>query len=152
MNTQDKSTFVYVTYIRTTPEKLWDKLTLTGAPREFFWATVMTSDLKAGSPWKQEAPDGTLLDSGQVLEIDPPKKLVLSWNNHYKPEMKAEGEARMTYSIEPQDGMVKLTVLHEINVSDSKLIVGVSKGWPVILSSLKSLLETGEPLEDTRSF
>lgn len=149
----EKSTFVYVTFIRTTPEKLWDKLTETGVQREFFFASVMTSELKVGSAWKQEAPDGTLLDSGKVLEVDPPKRLVLSWRNHYKAEMKEEVEARMTYEIEPKDGgMVKLTVLHESDVAQSKLIKGVSNGWPIILSSLKTLLETGEALEDTRTW
>jgi uncharacterized protein YndB with AHSA1/START domain len=148
----EKSTFVYVTYIRTTPEKLWEKLTETGFTREFFFATTMESDLKVGSPWKQVAPDGTLLDSGEVVEIDPPKRLVLSWTNAYKPELNAEGASRMTYELEPNGEMVKLTVLHEMDRGQSKTIQAVSNGWPIILSSLKSLLETGESLEETRTW
>ena len=150
MSTQDKSTFVYVTYIRTTPDKLWQALTLTSTPRPFLWDSVMTSELKAGAPWKQEAPDGTLLDAGEILEIDPPRKLVLTWRNESKPEINAEGPSRMSYDLEPQGDLVKLTLIHEIDRGQSKLIQSVSNGWPAVLSSLKSLLETGEALTPGR--
>jgi len=84
------------------------------------------------------------------LEIDPPKKLVLSWANQFMPEMQAEGPSRLTYELEQQGDMVKLTLVHEIDKPESKLIGAVSNGWPAILASLKSLLETGESLEATR--
>ena len=148
----EKSTFVYVTYIRTTPEKLWAALTQTEIPREFFFATTLKSEMKVGATWKQVAPDGTLIDSGEILEMDPPKRLVLTWRNHYKPDMQAEGDSRMTYTLEPKDEVVKFTVIHEIDKGQSKFIEGVSNGWPIILSSLKSLLETGKPLEETRTW
>lgn len=148
----EKSTFVYVTYIRTTPEKLWEKLTETGVKREFFWATMLESELKVGATWKHVAPDGTLVDSGEILEMDAPKRLVLKWRNEIKPEMKAEGYSRMSYELEPKGEMVKLTVLHEMDRGQSQFIQAVSNGWPTILSSLKSLLETGEALEETRNW
>jgi uncharacterized protein YndB with AHSA1/START domain len=148
----EKSTFVYVTFIRTTPEKLWEALTQTEVPRQFFFATALEAEWKVGGTWKSTAPDGTLVDGGEVLEIDPPKRLVLKWRNEHKPECKAEGYSRMTYELEPKDDMVKLTVLHEMDKGQSVFIQGVSGGWPIILSSLKSLLETGEPLEDTRTW
>jgi uncharacterized protein YndB with AHSA1/START domain len=148
----EKSTFVYVTFIRTTAEKLWEKLTLTGVAREFFWATVMESELKVGCAWKQVAPDGTLVDSGEVVEIDAPKRLVLTWRHEMRAEMNEEGYSRMTYELEPKGDMVKLTVLHEMDKGQSKFIEAVAGGWPIILSSLKSLLETGESLEETRSW
>jgi len=151
MNTE-KSTFVYVIYIRTTPEKLWAKLTETGTAREFFWATELHADWKVGGAWKSTAPDGTLVDGGEVLEIDPPKRLVLKWRHEMQPEKKAEGDSRMTCELEPKGEMVKLTVIHEMNRGQSKFIQAVSNGWPTILSSLKSLLETGEALEDTRTW
>jgi uncharacterized protein YndB with AHSA1/START domain len=95
-------------------------------------------------------PDGQVCDRGEVLEIDPPRKLVLSWCKESLPEMHAEGFSRLTYELESQGDEIKLTILHEIDKPDSKLIQGVSGGWPRILASLKSLLETGESLESTR--
>jgi len=148
----EKSTFVYVTYIRTTPEKLWAKLTETGVPREFFWATELHADWKVGAAWKSTAPDGTVVDGGKVLEFDAPKRLVLSWLHEMQPEKKEEGYSRMTYELEPKDETVKLTIIHEMDRGQSKFIQAVSNGWPTILSSLKSLLETGEALSETRSW
>jgi uncharacterized protein YndB with AHSA1/START domain len=147
-----KSTFVYVTYIRTTPEKLWQALTQPEFTRQFFMATVQESEWKAGAPWKIVAPDGTVADSGEIVEIDPPNRLVLKWQSQLKPELTEEGFSRMTYALEPQAEMVKLTVLHEMEREGSKLIQAVSRGWPLILSSLKSLLETGASLEETRTW
>ena len=97
-------------------------------------------------------PDGRLADHGEVLEIEPHRRLVLSWQNEFKPELRAEGFSRMTYLLEPRDDMVKLTVMHEIDRPQSKLIEAVSGGWPLILASLKSLLETGESLAATRKW
>ena len=85
-----------------------------------------------------------------MVEIDPPRRLVLKWRNEFRPELKAEGYSRLTYQLEPMAGTVKLTVLHEIDRPESKFIGAVSGGWPLILASLKSLLETGESLEETR--
>ena len=95
-------------------------------------------------------PDGRVGDSGTVLEIEPERRLVLSWRNEFKPEMHAEGYSRMTYELEPIGSSVKLALTHEMDKPDSILISAVSSGWPHILSSLKSLLETGESLEETR--
>ncbi|MGH8046203.1 MAG: SRPBCC family protein [Chthoniobacterales bacterium] len=148
----EKSTFVYVTFIRTTPEKLWAALTQPEFTRQFFFDTVQECEWKVGSPWKIVAPDGATIDSGEVLEVDPPKHLVLKWRNEYKPEAKAEGYSRMTYTLEAKGDMVKFTVLHEMDKGQSVFIQQVSNGWPIILSSLKTLLETGESLEETRSW
>ena len=95
-------------------------------------------------------PDGRVADAGQVLELEPGRRLVLSWRNEFKPELREEGYSRCTYELEPQGESVKLTVIHEIDRPDSKLIEAVSGGWPHILASLKSLLETGESLVETR--
>ena len=148
----EKSTFVYVTYIRTTPEKLWAKLTETGVAREFFWATALQAEWKVGGAWNSTAPDGTVVDGGEVVEIDPPVRLVLTWRHEMQREKKAEGYSRATFQLEQKEGMVKLTVIHEMDRGQSKFIEAVSNGWPTILSSLKSLLETGEALEDTRTW
>jgi uncharacterized protein YndB with AHSA1/START domain len=145
-----KSKFVYVTYIRTTPKKLWQALTDPKFLRQYFFGATHESEWKRGSSWCIKAPDGRMVDSGEVLESKPPRKLVLKWRNELVPEYRAEGYTRMTYEIEKSGSSVKLTVTHEMNKAGSKFIDGVANGWPPILSSLKSLLETGESLVETR--
>jgi uncharacterized protein YndB with AHSA1/START domain len=93
--------------------------------------------------------DGGVADAGEVLEVDPPKRLVLKWRNEFRPELHDEGFSRATFILEPTGDVVKLTVEHEIDRQGSKFIEAVSNGWPMILSSLKSLLETGAALERT---
>jgi uncharacterized protein YndB with AHSA1/START domain len=140
--------FVYVTYIRTTPEKLWDALTKPEFTRAYWCETWQDCDWQAGSPWRIMIPDGRVADSGEVLELDRPHRLELSWRNEFT-DMKAEGYSRATFELEPTGNTVKLTVTHEMEQEGSNFIASVSKGWPHILSSLKSLLETGKPLEET---
>jgi uncharacterized protein YndB with AHSA1/START domain len=147
-----ESRFVYVIYIRTTPERLWQALLDPEFTRQFWVGTWQECEWKAGASWKLMLPDGRVGDSGEVVEIDPPRRLVLSWRNEFKPELRAEGSSRMTYTLEPVGGSVRLTVVHEIGRPDSKFIEGVSHGWPHLLSSLKSLLETGVSLEETRQW
>lgn len=143
------SKFFYVTYIRTTPEKLWQALVDPEFTRQYWCETRQESEWKVGSPWKAFAPGDRLADEGEIIEIDRPKKLVLTWRNHLFPELNAEGHSRLTYELEPVGDSVKLTLTHEIDRPDSKLIEAVSGGWPHILASLKSLLETGKPLAET---
>src|SRR5688500_11947323 len=121
--------FVYVTFIRTTPEKLWEALTKPEFTRKYWFGSQLESDWKAGAPWQLQAPDGRLTDSGKVLEIDPPRRLVLSWRNEFVPEMRAEEYSRAMFELEKQGEAVKLTVTHEIDKKGSKLIKGVSGGW-----------------------
>jgi len=90
--------------------------------RQYFFDTTQECEWKLGATWKMGAPDGTVTASGEVLEIEPAKRLVLKWRNEYKPEAKAEGYARMTYTLEPEGDRVKLTVLHEMDVDQSKFI------------------------------
>jgi uncharacterized protein YndB with AHSA1/START domain len=145
-----QSQFVYVIYIRTTPEKLWEALTKPEFTRQFWAGTWQDCEWKQGASWKLMIPDGRLGDSGEVVELEPLKKIALTWRNEFRPEMREEGFSRMTYELEKMEDSVKLTVRHEIDKPDSKLIQAVSNGWPPLLSSLKSLLETGESLEFTR--
>jgi uncharacterized protein YndB with AHSA1/START domain len=144
------SRFVYVTYIRTTPEKLWRALLDPEFTRRYWCETWQDCEWKSGASWQIMIPDGRVADSGEVLEIEPERRLVLSWRNQFKPELRGEGDSRMTYELETRGEVVKLTVIHEMDKPDSKLIQAVSNGWPLILASLKSLLETGESLEATR--
>ena len=147
-----KDQFIYVTYIRTTPEKLWKALIEPEFTRRFWCNTTQQSEWKPGASWKILMPDGRVADSGEVVEIEPNRRLVLKWRNEFRPELKAEGYSRMTYELEKEGNSVKLTVIHEIEKEGSKFIEAVSSGWPHILASLKSLLETGESLEETREW
>jgi uncharacterized protein YndB with AHSA1/START domain len=139
-----------VTYIRTTPEKLWQALLEPEFTRQFWSETWQECEWKKGASWRLMIPDGRVADTGEVLEIEPMRRLVLSWRNEFKPELREEGYSRMTYELEQQGDSVKLTVRHEMDKADSKFIDAVSNGWPAIMASLKSLLETGESLEFTR--
>jgi uncharacterized protein YndB with AHSA1/START domain len=145
-----ESRFVYVTYIRTTPQKLWQALIEPEFTRRYWVETWQESEWKPGASWRLMIPDGRIGDSGEILEIEPERRLVLTWRNEFKPEMREEGYSRMTMELEQQGEAVKLTVIHEMDKPDSKLIDAVSNGWPMLLASLKTLLETGESLEASR--
>ncbi len=140
------SRFVYVTYIKTTPKKLWDALLLPQFTRQYFFGVTLETDWKAGSPWKMVQPDGSVSDAGEVLEVAPPKRLVLKWRNE-SPSMKREGYTRCTFDISEERGLTKLEVVHEADMDNSKTIGAISTGWPMILSGLKTLLETGKVLK-----
>ena len=145
-----ESKFVYVTYIRTTPDKLWKALTEPEFTMKWWCETRQRSDWRKGSSWQLTAPGDRVADSGEVLEIDPPNRLVVSWRNELFADIRAEGYSRYAFEIEQAGGCVKLTVTHEMAKPGSKLIEKVAGGWPVLLASLKSLLETGDALELTR--
>lgn len=146
------SRFVHVTHIRTTPERLWQALLDPEFTRRYFMETWVESDWEPGTAWRRKVPDGRVINSGQVLEVEPCRRLVLTWRHEpdFYPELHAEGYSRCTFELEQKGDCVKLTIIHEMNKPDSKLIQAVSGGWPLFLSSLKSLLETGEPLEGSR--
>jgi uncharacterized protein YndB with AHSA1/START domain len=144
MTSAAASTFVYVTFIRTTPEKLWTALTSPDLMKDYWFGMHCESDWTPGSPWRLVFADGRVADAGEIVEADPNRRLAIKWRNEFKPELKAEGYALCTFELEPADGAVKLTVIHEMDRAESKFIEAVSGGWPRILSNLKSLLETGE--------
>ena len=137
---------VYVIYIATTPEKVWVALTSSAFTTKYFFGRTVESDWKKGSKWLLRMPDGRVDVVGEVRESDPPRKLVLSWNVDWLPEKLPE--AIVTYEIEAAgDGLVRLTMTEAHPTPISKtLLEGGRKGWPMILSGLKSLLETGKPL------
>lgn len=143
-----QSQFVYVIFIRTTPEALWDALTNPERMRDYWFGMHQESDWKPGSPWKMVFQDGRVADSGRILEAAPPNHLAIEWRNGFREELRAEGFSRCTYDLEPRiGGVVKLTITHQSAAPNSKVIEAVSGGWPSVLSSLKSLLETGEAME-----
>lgn len=144
------SKFVYVTYIRTTPEKLFDALTNPEFTRQYWFGITPESTWAVGAAWKLKFSDGRIADTGEVLEYDPPRRLVLKWRNEFMPELKAEGFSRCVMEIEPAGEMVKLTISHSMDKTGAVFIEKVSGGWPKILSSLKSLLETGKALPEAK--
>jgi uncharacterized protein YndB with AHSA1/START domain/DNA-binding transcriptional ArsR family regulator len=151
--------FAYTTYIKTTPERLWQALTEPAFTRRY-WEATFETDWKPGSPMVWEQSGVRIADPEQVvLESEPYRRLSYTWHT-FTPEFaakfelsdevmeKATGEKRskVTFEIEPVGEMVKLTVIHDDFEPDSVVLESVSQGWPELLSSLKSLLETGEPL------
>jgi uncharacterized protein YndB with AHSA1/START domain len=138
-----RSTFVYVSYIRTTPEKLWSALTDAEFMKQYWFGVHGESQWTAGSPWKSVSPHGQILDAGEIVEAEPPRRLVIRWQHQDKPELKAEGESLCAIELEPSGTAVKLSITHTIEREPSKLIEAVSGGWPKVISNLKSLLETG---------
>jgi uncharacterized protein YndB with AHSA1/START domain len=149
-----KPAFVYVTFIRTTSERLWSALTTPEFMRQYWFGMHCESDWKPGSPWKLVFADGRIADAGEIVEANPPQRLVIKWRNEWNAEMMAEGHSLCTFEIEavpdasPQ--AVKLSITHAIERPESKFIEAVSGGWPRIISNLKSLLETGSVVLPTK--
>ena len=138
-----RSTFVYVTYIRTTREKLWAALTDPEFMKQYWFGVRCESQWTAGSAWKLVSGDGQVFDAGEIVEAEPPRRLVIRWQHQKRPELKVEGDSLCTMELEADGTAVKLSITHSIGQEHSKLIEAVSGGWPKVLSNLKSLLETG---------
>ena len=142
-----KPDYVYVTYISTTPEKLWAAL-MDGEMTKQYWGVKRNvSDWKVGSQWEHQDYDDArdVAITGEVLESDPPKKLVLTWG---QPGVKdKEKISQVTFELQPFFDAVKLTVTHDH--LDEAMLNGISEGWPAILSSLKTMLETGHAMPMT---
>ncbi len=156
-----KPEFVYTTYIKTTPEQLWEALT-EPAFTSRYWGATLISDWKVGSPVVWKYGGVTIADPEQVvLESDPYCRLSYTWqtitpefaqvvgfSDEYLAKVAAEPRSRVSFEIEALGGGVKLTVLHDGFQKESAVLESVSGGWPMILASLKTLLETGEPLSE----
>jgi len=145
--TVNKPQFVYVTYIASTPEKVFDALTDSQLTRQYWYGHRNASDWKPGSKWEHQDYDDAkkVHIVGTVVENARPKRLVITWA---RPEETGipEKTSRVVFDLEPVEGMVKLTVTHSELEPDSKMAQDISKGWPMVLASLKTLLETGKPL------
>jgi uncharacterized protein YndB with AHSA1/START domain len=141
-----KPEFVYVTYIETTVEKLWQALTDGDFTERYWFGMRLRSDWKAGSAFEMVRGDGTVSDAGKIVECDPPRRLAYTFIN-LSDRYKNEFPALATFELETYGKLVKLTLTHQGFAEGGKFYSGISKGWPAILSSLKSLLETGEPLQ-----
>jgi len=140
----DKPSYVYVTYILTSPQKVWDAITDAEISASY-WERSNVSDWKVGSPWSHQLPGKAPDVVGKVLESDPPRRLVTSWAPPSEPDNPAK-TSRVAIDIEDLNGKVRLTVTH--TDLDAQGLKDVSGGWPAVLSNLKTLLETGRTLPD----
>jgi uncharacterized protein YndB with AHSA1/START domain len=142
-----KPAIVYTIYIAATPEKVWQALTSAEFSRKYFSGHAVEVDLRVGGAFIMRTPDGALHISGEVIECDPPKRLTVTFNVNWPALVEKLGPTLVTYEIEQTGDAVKLTMLqsHDREISDD-ILSGGRTGWPAILSSLKSLLETGNAL------
>ncbi len=143
----EKPSSEFVTYIITSAEKLWEALTNRHFTKQYFFGRRMESDWSVASSWKLVMKDGRIDCEGKVLEADPPRQLALTWHVEWMEEFRNLPEAIVTFQIDAFGSVVRLTVseFHPEGI-DPKFVEGGRRGWPIILSGLKSLLETGHPL------
>jgi uncharacterized protein YndB with AHSA1/START domain len=137
-------------FIKATPEQIWEAITSPDFTSRYFYGSQVDSTLEPGSPFVYHSPDrATLWVDGEVLESDPPRRLVHTWHVLYDPELKGEAPSRVTWEIAPTEkGYCKLTVVHDEFEGAAATFKHVSgDGWATVLSGLKTLLETGEPLQ-----
>ena len=142
-----KTSFVYVTYIRSTPEKVFEAITRPEIARRY-WGHENVSDWKPGSKWEHiRANDERTVELvGKVIEVTAPNRLVITWANASQASDPA-AYSRVTFGIEEFNAMVRLTVTHDELEADSGMASGIMRGWPAVLSSMKSFLETGRGLD-----
>src|ERR1700742_2418 len=138
---------VYTIYIASTPEEVWEALTSAEFSRQYFFGNSIEIEQRVGGAYIVRTPDGALHISGEVVECDPPRKLTVTFNVNWPALIEKLGPTLVTYEIEPAGNAVRLTMTesHDRPIDDD-ILSGGRQGWPAILSSLKSLLETGEPL------
>jgi uncharacterized protein YndB with AHSA1/START domain len=137
-----QTTQVYSVFILATPEQIWDAITKSDFTQQYFYGASV--DVRDG---RRFCSIGDTDWDEEVIEADPPRKLVHGWVSAYDPDLAAEAESRVTWEIEPQDGgITKLTVVHDQLEGAPKTAESVSGGWMYVLSGLKTLLETGKPL------
>ena len=140
-----KPATVYTIYIASTPEKVWQALTTAEFSEKYFFGNAVEVDLRVGGAYVVRTPDGSLHISGEVIECDPPRKLTVTFNVNWPDLIEKLGPTLVSYEIEPAGDAVRLTMTesHDRPLSDD-ILSGGRQGWPAILSSLKSLLETGK--------
>jgi uncharacterized protein YndB with AHSA1/START domain len=142
----DKPEFVYVTYVGTTAEKLWQALTDGGFTRRYWGGRRIESDWQVGSPVKHVREDGGIDWQGKVLQSDRPRLLSYTFHMLISEQHRGERPSRVTFELQPLGSVVKLTLTHDNFESKKATLETTRHGWPAIMSSLKSLLETGSPL------
>ena len=146
----DRPEFVYVTYIAASVEKVWQALTDGEFTSRYWFGRRITSDWRAGSEVRHVRPDGGADWVGEVLEADYPRRLSYTFVMQMNDETRAEGPSRVTYDLQSLEVVTKLTLTHDRHDTPGITFSNTSNGWPALMSSMKSLLETGEALPFTR--
>lgn len=137
---------VYSVYVKASPERVWRAITDGVETEQYYYGTRVGSDWKVGSRITYDYPDGTLAADGEVLDIDPPRRLMMTFHARWDPEVEAEGPVRMTWELEPQGEATKLTVITSGLRAGSRTEQQFSGGIVYIVSGLKTYLETGAPM------
>lgn len=145
--TIETTSFIYVTYIVSEPEKVFEAITKPEIARRY-WGHENVSDWKPGSGWEQvRANDERTVElTGKVVEVSPPTRLIMTWASASQAS-NPTAYSRVTFEIEEYGDVVRLTVIHDELEAGSGMAEGISKGWPMVLSSMKSFLETGRGLD-----
>ena len=138
--------YLYVVHIGAPAERVWQALTEGSFTRRYFHCTEIKSSWVPGTEVLSLMPDGSVAARGRVLEVVRPRRLMFTWSPQYSPELAAEKPSRVTFELEEASGVTRLSLTHDDFQPDSKVYLHVVGGWSAILSSLKTLLETGEPL------
>lgn len=142
----EKPAHVFEIYIRTTPERLWAAITDGTLTRQYYMGSCVESSWQVGADYRYIGPDGATMLAGAVLEIDPPHRLVTTFHPSWIPDDAAGSSSKVTWAIAATEGVCKLTVTHDDLDTANPALAGITSGWAQILSGLKTLLETGEPL------
>jgi uncharacterized protein YndB with AHSA1/START domain len=144
------TTQVYQLFIKASPERVWEAITSSELTHRYFHGAVFDGAPRVGDQWRSWTADRSrVLTEGEIFEVDPPRRFVHGWRALYNEETALEPESRVTWELEPQEGgYTKLTVVHDRLEASPKTAIGVAGGWMFILSSLKTLVETGEPIID----
>ena len=143
-----KPKFVYATFIRATPEKVWEALTKADLTEKYWFGYRVSAEDKPGDHMTAISPAGQQAHHDPILESDPPRRLVHGWKPLYK-DLPHEPPSHVTFKLKPIKGQTRLTVTYDEFEGGSKIFERISGGWPAVLSSLKSFLETGRGLEST---
>lgn len=143
----EKPSHVYTVYIRATPEQVWDAITNGELTRKYFHQTSFVAELRPSAPLEYRYPDGTVAVRGEIREVDPPRLLSHTWQALFSPEMAVEPPSLVTWELKGMGETTMLQLRHDGFVSEGPTYQSISQGWAPILNSLKSLLETGKPLD-----
>ena len=146
LEVMEKPKHQYDVYIRATPERVWEGITNGEVTKRWFYGTRFSSRLTPGAKLEYCADDGSASVEGEIIEVTPPSRLVHTWKSNWGPEFANDRPSRVTWEITPMGETTLLRLIHDDFDGETVTYQSISQGWAPILSSLKSLLETGEPL------
>ncbi|MGE0599811.1 MAG: ArsR/SmtB family transcription factor [Dehalococcoidia bacterium] len=147
LETMERPKHIYDVYIRATPERVWEAITRGDQTVAWFHETTLTGELKPGAPFQLVSREGDSAVDGEVLEIDPPRRFVHTWKANWGPDFANDRPSRVTWELTPMGETTRLRLTHDDFDGETVTYKSISQGWAPLLNSLKSFIETGEPLE-----